>query len=237
MLWAALVAGGVAIVSMAIFGARLTRKPEDDAPEDFAVPALDADPNDPWSAWKPRPFEELDRPPRPRLWPVMASLTGLVLVGGGLAGARNTISQPDVQAADSTPEPFMIEVKVTPTPTPPITPTPKPATPRPQTAAAPQAAAAEPAAPAAPAGPTITGSVSCAANKVKLSFVATAQGSNLSYIGVYLDGKVTGGGPTSAQRYEGGVERQTTAGPHDLEVSAQDKAGKVSRKQWRVNCA
>jgi hypothetical protein len=236
MLWAALVAGGVAIVSMAIFGARLTRKPDDDAPEDFVVPAPDADPNDPWSAWKPRPFEELDRPPRPRLWPVMASLTGLVLVGGGLAGARNTISQPDVQASDSTPEPFMIEVKVTPTPTPPATPTLRPATPKPQAAAGSQTAAPKPAA-AAPAGPTITGSASCTANKVKLNFVATAPGSSLSYIGVYLDGKVTGGGPTSAERYEGGVERSTTAGPHNLEVSAQDKAGKVSRKQWRVTCA
>ncbi|MGH2759798.1 MAG: hypothetical protein ACRDKJ_09560, partial [Actinomycetota bacterium] len=130
MLWAALVAGGVAIVSMAIFGARLTKKPDDDVHTDLIVPDIEADPNDPWAAWKPRPFEDLDRAQRPRLWPVMASLTGLVLVGGGLAGARQAVTRPDVQAADSTPEPFMIEVKVTPTPTPVSTPTPRPATPK-----------------------------------------------------------------------------------------------------------
>jgi hypothetical protein len=238
MLWAALVAGGVAIVSMAIFGARLTRKPEDDPQTDLVLPATDVDPSDPWAAWQPRPFEDLDRVQRPRMWPVMASLTGLILVGGGLAGARQAITEPDIQAAaDSTPEPFTIEVKVTPTPTPVSTPTPRPATPKPAVATArPQTAAAAPA-PAAAGGPTITGSAACASGKAKLTFTVKSQGANLSWIGVYLDGKVTGGGPTSAQTYSGGVERPTTPGDHTFEVSAQDKAGKSSRKQWQVRCA
>lgn len=243
MLWAALVAGGVAIVSMAVFAARLTRREhEEDLPfevDGSSDPAPDLDPDDPWSAWRPRPFEELDRPPRPRLWPVMASLTGLVLVGGGLAGARQTFSQPEVRAAaESGGEPFLIEVRVTPTPspTPAATPSPAPATPRPQATAAPRAAAPAPAA-AAPGGPSITGSASCAEGKAKVNFVVTSQGAQISWVGIYLDGEVTGGGPVSSTRYEAGIERTASPGPHDIEVSAQDDAGKTARRQWRVNCA
>jgi hypothetical protein len=233
MLWAALVAGGVAIVSMAIFGARLTRKPDEDPPEDIAP---NADPNDPWAAWRPRPFEELDRPPRPRMWPVLASLTGLILVGGGLAGARQTFQQTEAIAGDSTPEPFELEVKVTPSPTPVPTPTPKP-TVRPVQATAKPAAAAQAAAPAA-AGPVISGSASCSEGKARVNFLVTSRGdATLTYIGVYLDGKVVGGGPVNSTRYQAQVERSTTPGDHDLEVSAQDKAGKSSRKQWRAHCA
>lgn len=237
MLWAALVAGGVAIVSMAIFGARLTRKQDDDQ-HDQVVPA--GDPNDPWAAWQPRPFEELDRPPRPRLWPVLTSLTGLVLVGGGLAGARQNVQEPTM-AAESASEPYLIEVEVTPTPTPVVTPSPTPAPATPRPTARPQVAAPNPSAPAAPAaagGPEISGSASCSELKARVNFVVTARpGTKITYVGVYLDGKVTGGGPVSSNRYEGGVQRQTTAGPHDFEVSAQDSGGKTSRRQWRTTCA
>ncbi len=236
MLWAALVAAGVAIVSMAIFGARLTRKPDDDLQQDTIVPAPDVDPSDPWAAWQPRPFEDLDKVQRPRMWPVMASLTGLVLVGGGLAGARQAINEPNIQAAEGTPEPFTIEVKVTPTPTPPSTPTPRPATPKPA-ASKPQTAAAAPAAAAPATGPIISGSATCTERRAKVTFTVTGRGSDLSWVGIYLDGKVTGGGPTSAQKFDGGVERSTTPGDHTFEVSAQDKAGKSSRKQWQVHCA
>lgn len=238
MLWAALVAGGVAIVSMAIFAARLTRRPNDTIVDDLSTPA---DPDDPWAAWRPRPFEELDRPPRPRMWPVLASLTGLVLVGGGLAGARQntTLERPEALASDGTPEPYLIEVDVTPSPTPVPTPKPTPAPTRRPVATAAPATAAPAAAPAAAStvGPTLSGSASCAEGKARVSFVATARGADLSYVGVYLDGKVVGGGPLSTKKYEATVERSTTPGAHDLEVSVQDTAGKSARKQWRVTCA
>lgn len=229
MLWAALVAGGVAVVSMAIFGARLTRKPTED-PDDDLVPS--PDPEDPWAAWRPRPFEELDRPPRPRVWPVLASLTGLVLVGGGLAGARQTFAPPEVVAAETTPEPYLLEVKVTPTPTPVPTPVP---TAKPIATAKPQAAAAAPSS-AVAGGPVLSGSASCAEGKARVHFIAESRGPALSYIGVYLDGKVVGGGPVSSTRYEANVERTTSPGSHDMEVSAQDASGKTTRKQWRVTC-
>ena len=236
MVWAALVAGGVAIVSMAIFGARLTRK--DKELQDEIVPA--ADPNDPWAAWRPRPFEDLDRPARPRLWPVLTSLTGLVLVGGGLAGARQTFERPETVAAPSTPQPYLIEVKVTPSPTPVPTPVPTPApTRKPVVTAKPQATTASTAAAAPSDGPLLSGSATCAAgNKARTSFVATARNAPLSYVGIYLDGKVVGGGPiNSSNRYEATIERSTTPGNHNLEVSIQDKAGKSTRKQWLIHCA
>jgi hypothetical protein len=60
----------------------------------------------------------------------------------------------------------------------------------------------------------------------------------LSYVGIYLDGKVVGGGPINASsKYEATIERSTTPGAHDLEVSVQDNAGKSTRKQWRITCA
>lgn len=233
MLWAALVAGGVAIVSMAIFGARLTRKQEPDPHDDLVA---SPDPEDPWAAWRPRPIEELDAPPRPRLWPVLASLTGLVLVGGGLAGARQSFEKPETLATDATPEPYLLEVKVTPTPTAAPTPTPA-ATPRKTVATAkPQAAAANPTA-AAPVGPAISGSASCTERKAKVSFLITTRGQALKWVGVYLDKKVIGGGSQTSTRYEGSYTRTTTAGDHEFEVSAEDKAGHTARKQWRVHCA
>ncbi len=231
MLWAALVAGGVAIVSMAIFGARLTRKHEPDLHDDLVV---SPDPDDPWAAWRPRPIEELDAPPRPRLWPVLASLTGLVLVGGGLAGARQSLEKPEVLASDVTPEPYTLEVKVTPTPTPVPTPTPTPK--KAQATAKPQAAAVKPA-PAADVGPVVTGSASCTELKAKVSFLITTRGQPLKWVGVYLDKKVVGGGSQTSTRYEATIQRTTTAGDHEFEVSAEDKAGHSARKQWRVHCA
>ncbi len=233
MLWAALVAGGVAIVSMAIFGARLTRR--NDELHDEIVPSLD--PDDPWAAWRPRPFEDHDRPARPRLWPVLTSLTGLVLVGGGLAGARQNFDRPEAIASNSSPEPYMIEVQVTPSPTPVPTPVPTPApTRKPVVTAKPQAAAANTAA-ASSSGPLLSGSASCAEGKARVSFVATARGGSLKYVGIYLDGKVVGGGPISSTKYEATIERSATPGDHDIEVSVQDTAGKSARKQWRVHCA
>src|SRR5688572_13634306 len=132
MVWAVLVAVGVAVVSMTLFGARLTRRPSTDRiVEDIDV---EADPNDPWAAWRPRPFEEIDRP-RPRIWPVLAALTGLVMVGAGFAGARQTLWTTPAASADviATPRPYTVEVDIpaTPSPKPTPTPTPKPATPAP----------------------------------------------------------------------------------------------------------
>jgi hypothetical protein len=231
MLWAALVAGGVAIVSMAIFGARLTRKAEPDIHDDLIV---SPDPDDPWAAWRPRPMEELDSPPRPRLWPVLASLTGLVLVGGGLAGARQSLEKPETLASDQALEPYQLEVKVTPSPTP--IPTPVPTPKKVAATAKPQAAAANPVS-AATGGPSVSGSASCKDLKAKVSFLVTTSGTPLKWVGVYLDKKVVGGGSHTSTRYEGGIERTTTAGDHEFEVSAEDKAGHSARKQWRVHCA
>lgn len=231
MLWAALVAGGVAIVSMAIFGARLTRKQEPDLHDDLVV---SPDPEDPWAAWRPRPIEELDAPPRPRLWPVLASLTGLVLVGGGLAGARQSFEKPETLATDATPEPYLLEVKVTPTPTAAPTPTPVPTPKKAIATAKPQAAAAP--APSA-VGPVISGSASCTDLKAKVSYLITTRGQPLKWVGIYLDKKVIGGGSQTSTRYEGANERSTTAGDHEFEVSAEDKAGHSARKQWHVHCA
>jgi hypothetical protein len=244
MVWAVLVAIGVAVVSMTLFGARITRRPP---PVDRIVDDIEiSDPSDPWAAWKPRPFEELDRP-RPRLWPVGAALTGLVLVGAGFAGARQTLWTTAAAEAPeiTTPRPYIVQVDIPPTPTlkptPQPTPTPVPATPAPQVATPATAAPAAPAATTAAevaggSAPTLTGNASCSGGLIRLSYTATANGSDLSWLAVYVDGKVTKGGAISGASHSSSWQGSGSAGDHALEVSVEDDAGRTSRKQFQVRC-
>lgn len=240
MVWAVLVALGVAVVSMTLFGARLTRR----AGVDRIVEEIDvSDPNDPWAAWKPRPFEEMDRP-RPRIWPVLSAFTGLVLVGAGFAGARQTLWATEAASPDvgNVPKPYTVQVDIpaTPTlkPTPVPTAIPVPATPAP-TAAPAATAAPKVAATTAPAGtgPTLSGSSNCGGGKLSVTYSATAHGADLSWIAVYVDGKSVKGGPVGGQSTSGGYSQAATPGDHDLEVVVEDKAGRTSRKQFHSTCA
>jgi len=247
MLWALLFAGGVAVVTMTIFAARLTRKPDRVRAETEFAPVID--PADPWAAWKPRSsFEELDRP-RPRLWPLLGALTGVVLVGAGFAGARETIwataASPTTglgPVAEVTTQPDVVQVTVTDAPTPPPTPQPTAApTPQPTLAPAPLHTSATSApvaqATAAPtgSGPTISATPSCGGS-LAISYTATANGSSLSWIALYVDGAVAKGGPISGMSYSSSYSKPATHGDHALEVSVQDKAGRTSRKQYQVHC-
>jgi hypothetical protein len=243
MVWAVLVAIGVAVVSMTLFGARITRRvpPVDRIVEDIE----ESDPADPWAAWKPRPFEEMDRP-RPRLWPVGAALTGLVLVGAGFAGARQTLwATASAEAPGiTTPRPYIVQVDIPPTPTlkptPQPTPTPVPATPKPQvtmpTAPPVLAAATAPAPAVGGSAPTLTGSASCSGGLIHLSYTASAHGSELSWLAVYVDGKVVKGGPVRGESSSSNWQGSGSAGDHALEVSVQDKAERTTRKQFQVHC-
>jgi hypothetical protein len=248
MLWALLFAGGVAVVVMTIFAARLTRKPDQVRDESEFAPSID--PSDPWAAWKPRSsFDELDRP-RPRLWPLLGSLTGIVLLGAGLAGARQTLWATSAApttgmgpVAEVTTRPDIVEVTVTDAPTPPPTPDPTvEPTAEPTLAPAPAPVKAEattaPVAATAPtgSGPTVSATTSCSAGKLAISYTATAGGSNLSWIAVYADGAVAKGGPISGTSYSGTYSKASTPGDHALEVSVQDKAGRTTRKQFQVHC-
>lgn len=236
MLWAALVAVGVAVVSMAILAARLTRTPEPNPHDDWEPAA--GDPNDPWAAWRPRPFEDHERRPRPRVWPLLAGLTGLVLVGSGIAGARQTVRPPETRVmsvGEPTPAPFVVEVAVTPSPTTP--PTAKPVVTQKPQIAAPKPSGTPSASPAATGpGPAITGSATCQGGKLRLSYSVTAQGSDLAWVGVYADGRNVKGGPASGTSHAGTYEQTATPGDHSFEVSGQDKTGKTNRKQWQAHC-
>jgi cytoskeletal protein RodZ len=236
MLWAVLGALGVAIVSMTVFGARLTRRNEPDTVVEHLDTLEDSpDPSDPWAAWKPRPFEELDRP-RPRMWPLLAGLTGLVLVGAGFAGARQTLgsgAEPTSTPVDPTSNPAQVEVAAPPTPTPvPATPAPT----RRPVAAAPRTTASAPATASNGSGPTISASPSCAGGTMKISYTLTAHGASLAWVAVYADGKVAKGGPVSGNTFSSSYSAPATSGSHALEVSAEDKAGKTARKQYQVRC-
>lgn len=245
MVWAFLVAVGVAVVSMTLFGARLTRRPTQDR---IVEEIVASDPNDPWAAWKPRSFEELDRP-RPRIWPVLSAFTGLVLVGAGFAGARQTLWATEAASPDegNMPKPYTVQVDIpaTPTmkPTPKPSPTPAPAAPAP-TAAPAAAATPAPTAPAASAtaaptgdGPTLSGSSNCAGGKLSVTYSATAHGAELSWIAVYVDGAAAKGGPVSGQSTSGSYSQPATPGAHDLEVVVEDKAGRTARKVFHSRCA
>jgi hypothetical protein len=236
MVWGVLVALGVAIVSMTVFGARLTKRAQDGIVESLED---DLDPNDPWAAWKPRPFEEHEKRPRPRVWPVLASLAGLVFVGAGFAGARQTPADSETTLAAPvlpTPKALTVDVEVTPPPTP----TPLPPTPRPVIRTAPTSApsaSAPTTAAASSAGPTISGSPSCSAGKLTLSYSAAAKGSPLAWLAVYIDGAIAKGGPVQGSAINGSVSKQATPGTHALELSVEDKAGQTSRKQFQTTCS
>jgi hypothetical protein len=244
MVWAVLVAVGVAVVSMTLFGAKITRRPTEDRIVEEIDPLGPADASDPWAAWKPRPFEELDRP-RPRMWPVLSAFTGIALVGAGFAGARQTIWTVDETAKlQAMPKPYTVQVDIpaTPTlkPTPKPTPVPVPATPAPTAApastVAPKPSAAATAAPTG-SGPVLSGSSNCTGGRLSLTYSAKAGGSDLSWVAVWVDGKAVKGGPISGQSYGGSYSQPATPGDHDLEVSVEDKAGRTSRKQFQSHCA
>jgi len=243
MVWAVLVAVGVAVVSMTLFGARITRRPP---PIDRIVDDIEtSDPSDPWAAWKPRPFEEMDRP-RPRLWPVGTALTGLVLVGAGFAGARQTLWTTAAAAAPdiTTPRPYIVQVEAPPTPTlsptPVPTPTPVPATPQPRASTPAPAASTTSSVAAAQttsgSGPTVSGSATCSGGTLHFSFTASASGSPLSWYAIYADGASVKGGPMSGQSSSGSWQGPGSPGDHPLEVSVQDKAGHTTRKQFQAHC-
>jgi hypothetical protein len=248
MVWALLVAGGVAVVSMTVFAAKLTRK-ADPRTQDSVEFAPVVDPADPWAAWQPRSsFDDLDKP-RPRLWPLLGALTGIVLLGAGLAGARQTIWATSAAPktglgpiAQVTTQPDIVQVTVTDAPTPPPTPAPTVVAPT----DAPTEAPVVPATTKAPlavktaaptgTGPSISASPSCAGT-LSISYTATADGSALSWIALYVDGAVAKGGPISGMSYSSSYSKPATHGDHTLEVSVQDRSGRTSRKQFQVHCA
>lgn len=232
MLWGIVVAVGVAITSMTIFAARLTRRPDHVSPDDF-VPQTD--PDDPWAAYAPRPMDELDRP-RPRVWPVAAALVGLLLIGGGIAGARQeAISSTDragtivdeiqpseldidvAPAASQEPDEEAETVEAAPDPTP-----------APQVTAAPVASGTGP--------PSIDATASCASGTVKLEFSITAGAANLSWFTLHLDGDSVRGGPIGGTSFSSSYSQAAGAGDHVFELVADDKDDGQSREFFRVSC-
>jgi hypothetical protein len=232
MVWAGLVALGVAVVSMTMFGARLTRRRKAEAAHDEEfIPS--ADPDDPWSAYKPRPFVEVERR-RPRIWPALVGVFGIVLVAGGVVGARQS-AQLDTLDAAPTAHPAMVTV------TPQVTPTPPPPspTPEPQVVATPASAAqptAKPASVKAPGdGPKITGSATCSGGTFQIS--VTINGTKLAWFGLYVDGKVVKGGPMSGSSFSTSYSKAGLHGDHEAEATAQDAAGHNSRRVFTAHCA
>jgi hypothetical protein len=234
ILWAGLVALGVAVASMAVFAARLTRRQSPDSPADDFVPS--ADPDDPWAAYRPRPFEDVERR-RPRVWPAVASVFGLVLVAGGVVGARQSTQ---IGALDTGPttRPYIVDVKPAATPDPTLPPTPSPApaaTAQPVHPAA--ARTAPPRPPAAPPGaaPKISASGSCSGGVMHVS--VNVSGTKLAWFGLYLDGKAVKGGPISGSSYSTTYSKQVAKGTHAVEAAADDAAHHHGDKPFTVVCA
>ncbi len=247
MVWALLVAGGVAVVSMTVFAAKLTKK-TDPRTTDSVEFAPVVDPADPWAAWQPRSsFDDLDKP-RPRLWPLLGALTGIVLLGAGLAGARQTIWATSAAPktglgpiSQVTTQPDIVQVTVTDAPTPPPTPVPTIApteAPVPAATKAPLVAekTTSPVNSTTGTGPSISASPSCTGT-LAISYTATAGGSPLSWIALYVDGSVAKGGPISGMSYSSSFSKPATHGDHAMEVSVQDRSGRTARKQFQVHCA
>jgi hypothetical protein len=235
MIWAGLVALGVAVASMAIFAARLTRRRAPDVvPEEEFVPS--SDPSDPWAAYRPRPFDEVERH-RPRMWPAVAGVFGLVLVAGGVVGARQSTQLTSVDTAPTT-KPYIVDVKPPSTPAPTAAPTAQPTvTPVVHHSVAAPAPSRKPAvaATAPGAAPKISGGMSCSGGSLHVS--AQLTGTKLTWFGLYVDGKVAKGGPISGNSYSTSYSKAATHGDHTAEATAQDKAGHTSRKVFTAHCA
>lgn len=234
LLWAGLVAAGVAVASMAVFAARLTKaRSAGPTPEEEFVPSTD--PDDPWAAYRPRPFQEVERR-RPRMWPAVAGVFGLVLVGGGMVGARQSAELTTVEALP-TAKPSLVDVTLqsTPKPTPVVTPAPRVVpTQRPRPAVAPAPKSMTVAAKPSGAGPKITGSMSCSGGMLRLS--AQVSGTKLKWFGMYVDGKVAKGGPISGTSYATTYTKAAEKGDHTGEVTAEDSSGATSRKILTARC-
>lgn len=233
MVWAGLVASGVAVATMAIFAARLTRRRAADAVSDEEfVPSTD--PEDPWAAYRPRPFQEVERR-RPRMWPAVAGVFGLVLVAGGVVGARQSTEITTVDALPTT-RPYIVDVRPPATPTPIVTPAPTPIrTAKPQVAAPVPVAATKPVAVAAGPAPKISGGMSCSGGSVTVS--ASVNGTKLTWFGLYVDGKVAKGGPISGSSYSTSYSKAVGKGDHTAEATAEDRAGHHSRKIFTAHCS
>lgn len=242
MFWAVIVASGVAVVSMTLFATWLTRR---EAPEPHVEEfSPSADPSDPWAAYRPRPFEEMIERPRPRLWPLVTGLTGLVLVGGGIAGARQNASLEAIAPPAPSQAPYFLEVEATAIPTlePTPAPTPTAATPtsKPLATKAPTTSASKPAATKSPTSttttgsPTLSGSAGCSGGMLKTQFSAT--GTNLSWFAVYIDKEVFKGGPISGSAYSNSAAKSVEPGSHEVEITVDDKAGHRARKLFQVSC-
>lgn len=251
-MWSGVFALGVAVVTMTAFAAWLTRRPgPDQADEDDFIPS--ADPDDPWSAYRPRPFQDMDRR-RPRRWPAVTALVGLVLVGGGIAGARQSPTDLATPLTDPTPRPYMIEVgpdvvpsvapvateatpEATPAATPAGTPAPQAAAPTPAPAATPQPTApADPPAGGSDGEPTVTASATCQGGTLEVSYSITSGSAKLAWLAVYVDGEVTKGGPISGDSHSGSYQQPAESGDHDVEVVAEDSSGASAAKRLGLAC-
>lgn len=241
MFWAVIVAAGVAVVSMTFFATWLTRRQAPEPPVEEFSPS--PDPTDPWAAYRPRPFEDMIERPRPRLWPLVTGLVGLVLVGGGIAGARQNASLEAIAplAPTQAPSTFVLEVEETPpptaaptaTPVPTAAPTAKPAATKAPVAAKPQASKS-PTSATTTGSPTISGSAGCQSGALKVSF--TANGTSLSWFAIYIDKQVFKGGPISGNSYAASAGKTVEPGTHEVEITVDDKSGRRARKLFQVTC-
>lgn len=245
MIYGVVVALGVALVALTFVIARGTSALE----QDEVVQPQTIDPDDPWSAFAPRPMEELDRR-RTRMWPALSAVTGLVLIGAGLLASRAAAERPEEVAAaatdELTPAPYLIEVRLrTPAPTPDATPEPT-AEPTAAPAAVPTTAPAAPAPSTAPSpaansvamgGPAVAGQAGCSSGTLSLSYTITAtSGRQLKYFTAYLDGGAIAGGPISGSSHNGGYEKPAGSGDHEFEVVAEDASGGRTVKRFQAHC-
>jgi len=235
--WAALVAAGVAVAAMAIFAARLTRRQSaaEKHAEEF-VPS--ADPDDPWAAYRPRPFEDVERR-RPRMWPAVAGVFGLVLVAGGVVGARQSTTVATLDTGPTT-RPYIVDVKTPETPAPTLVPTPAPTAAPTAQPVSHQAAPTKTAKPSVAASsssgaaPKISGFASCSGGVMHVS--VSVSGTKLTWFGLYLDGKVAKGGPISGGSYSTSYSKQVGKGDHTAEATADDAAHHHGDKIFTAHC-
>lgn len=204
-------------------------------------------PDDLWAA----PTDELERG-RPRVWPVVSGLGGLVLVAGGLVGVQTTPAERLTDPDHATARPTLIEVRVagleaTPDPSPEPTPDAAPSTPAPVSSAAQTpapVAAPQPAAPAptpAPTpkpGPEMSTSANCTDGNLWIGYSVSAREQTTLETLV-----ITGAGEThsvdgvsGASRHSGTWQRSVEPGDHTVTITATASDGGRTQRTHQLTC-
>lgn len=220
-----------------------------------------ADPDDPLGDFRPRSLAEIEAE-RPRRWPVVGALLGILLVSGGLLSVPPADSSEEATAGTPAPSgsPYLVDVRIASAPSPSPTPSPTPspsaarATPHSHSpsGSAPSSGGSSGGAPSSggstapaatptprPPGPFVEASASCFGDTASISYQVTARsGTVLKILRILLDGRVVHEPDVDGSARHNGQYQQvnTSPGRHTFVIATTASDGGHTRRTYPVTC-